>query len=129
MQEQDRLKYKKDELTQRWQKLSDDLSRIQEDYDNETRVEEKIRLESVINEKEQQRQVVEKKLNTLDVDKLTADAQLATKNKAHTKAIELWRYILKISPDNLQASTEISQLQQQLEQQQKAKRLTTQLYR
>jgi len=53
MQQLDRLKLQLDEHNQRWKKISDTLSRLQEEYDNETRVEEKIRQEPIIKEKQQ----------------------------------------------------------------------------
>lgn len=126
----DRLKLELDKHNQHWKKISETLSRLQEEYDNETRVEEKIRQESVIREKQQQREVIEQQLQTLEAqikqletDDLIHKAQQATQNKAYEKAIQLWEQVLSVNPDKQQASDEISKLKTQLQQQNNAKQL------
>lgn len=81
MSKLDRFKGKKAEYQRSYQRLSEKLTSLQEQYDLETRVEEKLRLGNLVEKTQSERDAVEKKIEALESEMASSSTQTVTDGK------------------------------------------------
>ena len=122
MSEDQRLEQKINECRERHKRLSDTIQGLQKEYDNETRFEEKQRISARLNERQQERQTVEQQWRSLEAEQvqqqlshLEQEARKWERNKAFKEALENWREIRRLKPDDPQIADEIGRLEARLQ--------------
>jgi hypothetical protein len=118
MSEQERLQHEIDESQQRWQRQSDRIVRLQEQRDHETRVEERERLDYMIKQAQIERDNIEERLKTHEealkrVEKLNqiGEARRLERNQAYSQAVDAWKIVHDLDPNDLQVDREIHRLE------------------
>ncbi len=138
MSQDQRLEQKINESKERFGRLSAVIEGLKKDYDYETRSEDKIRIGALLEEREQERQTVEQQWRALEVEqaqqqlsRLEQEARQLERNKAFKEALETWREIRRLKPDDPQTADEIGRLAARLQHSQQLteyiKRLTRRL--
>jgi hypothetical protein len=112
----------------RYESLSARIEALTKSYDLETRPEEKLRLRPVLEECEQERQALEQEWRSLEAEqaklekpRLLQEARHLERNKAFKEALDVWKKIRNLAPDEPQAAAEIWRLEERL---QRSQRLT-----
>ncbi len=128
MSEDQRLEQKIDECRKQFEELSAIIEKLQKEHVHETRPEEKLRIGAKLKDLEQQRQTVEQTWQSLEAEKvkleqqrLVQEARQLERNKAFKEALDAWREIRNLAPDDPQVAAEIQRLEERL---QRSQRLT-----
>ena len=123
MLEDQLLEQKINSCKERYESLSARIEELTKHYDLETRPEEKLRLRPVLEKCEQERQAVEREWLSLETEqakrrlpRLLQEARDLERNKAFKEALEAWKEIHNLAPDDLQVTEEIRRLENRLQQ-------------
>ncbi len=122
MSEDQRLEQKIDECREQFKRLSAIIKALKKKHDYETRPEEDLRIGAKLKELEQQRQTVERELTALEAEgakreqqRLVQEARQLERNKAFKEALDTWREIGSLAPDDPQVAAEIQRLEERLQ--------------
>ncbi|QLQ33176.1 MAG: SIR2 family protein [Candidatus Thiothrix singaporensis] len=122
MPDNEQLRQRLEQLQMRLQNLYSKRQMMQTDHDRETRAEERFRLQSLLDENSveignvaTEIQDIQTQLNQGKIQQLRTELATLRRNKAYPQALDVARQIIALSPNDPQASRDVSELQHQAE--------------